>query len=346
MHGGAVVPNQQPSIWRQAASVSHGRALVALCMYGLVNGGTSTQGRSLTSMEHLEAIRSWKANMCEQNVTVDIFLYVEMYTRPAKVASYLQSYQTDYDAHIRDEKSAVPASNLTDALRLLQPIRTGFHNQPPLCVSRPQLCNCTGAWPRWLEQRIKLKKSVGLMLAHEKLSGHRYRWIATTRADMDFMRVPPQHLAAALQAGHDQQGVWVAYCNGPPYYGQLDWFAFTQHDAALEWARVVNAPYSWLRCVGAAVPGTFLMMPTGQPVPKMSNERLLAEWALARGLHINVLTNVFLSSSSWRLAPPGNETKECNTLSNFSKHNKMHGGAVVRNQQPSFWQSFWQSFVG
>ena len=135
-----------------------------------------------------------------------------------------------------------------------------------------------------------------------------------TRLDMDYNRVPPQRFVAALHTRTTVHDVWVSSSAGAPNYGQLDWFAVARHAAALKWASVIDAPCEWLHCVGAAVNGTFLMRPNGQPVATMQNERLLVEWALAQGLHINLLTNIFLSSTTWRLKPPGKETQSCHPL--------------------------------
>ena len=284
-------------------SAIHGS--VALCLFGLFGGGSQNRP-SLTSLSYLNTMHDWIATVREAGVSIDTFLYVEMYTRPKKVAPHMQSYQADLDAHRADMKHEVPAHQLADALRLLRPLRLGLHDTPPLCVRDPSRCGCTAAWPRWLEQRLKLQRCVQLVRAHEAISGHVYGWIAMARADMNILRVAPQALALALRIG-TAKDVWVARCSGPPYYGQLDWFALARRDAALEWARVVHAPCAWLRCVGTAVNGTFLMRPQGVPVAVMQNERLLAEWAVARGLSITILNGSLL-------APPGAATQACKRL--------------------------------
>ena len=154
---------------------------------------------------------------------------------------------------------------------------------------RAQAHNCTAAWPRWLEQRLKLQRCVTLVLAHEALSGRRYEWIDMTRwittecrrnvLSRRFTHERPCTIcgSARLQARHV-----MGSSTGSPLYGAL---------RLLKWASVIDAPCEWLHRVGAGcewhIPDAAERATRGD----YTNERLLAEWALA---YEELLNNVNL----------------------------------------------------
>ena len=242
----------------------------ALCLSGLAFHGMVGSSAIVQSAQYTRLFR-WVNELKLKKVNIDVFMYLDLRQYRAKTV--------DTQSKPVENVSQRPSSTteLTDAVRVLRPVKFLLHEEKPVCMQQAAFCQCTKAWPRWLEQMLKRQRCMELIHNRERETGYRYDWVMQMRSDYNTEAAghasrAPDILAAMTAGAQHPQVVHTKPFFSPPGYGQMEFFWLSQRRAADTMSSVLNASCAWLQCVTALAPRD------------MQNERLLVEWAHRGGL--------------------------------------------------------------
>jgi hypothetical protein len=242
----------------------------ALCLSGLAFHGMVGSSAIVHSAQYTRLSR-WINELKLKQVNIDVFMYLDLRQYGAKTV--------DTQSKLVETLSLRPSltSQLTDAIRILRPVKFLLHDENPVCLQRAAWCQCTKAWPRWLEQMLKRQRCMEMIRTREHETSYRYDWVMQMRSDYNTEAAGhasrAADIAATMTAG--AQHPLVVHTKpffSPPGYGQMDFFWLSQRRAADTMSSLLNASCAWLQCVTALAPRD------------MQNERLLVEWAHRGGL--------------------------------------------------------------
>lgn len=259
----------------------------ALCLSGLAAHGM-VGSHAITEPAQYERLARWVGDIRERGrVRLDVFAHLDLRreARPKTLATQGRAVEFGGGrAHARGDDDAatgpLPLRVLDGAVQRLRPVNVSLHRDPPFCGgARAAYCNCTRAWPRWLEQMLKRERCMELVRAHERRVGAAYDWVMQMRSD--YNTEAPDHasravdlVAALTEASPDERLVRTKPHFPPPGYGQMDFFWLSRRAAADTMTSLLHASCAWLRCATAHAP------------QHMQNERLLVEWALRGKLRV------------------------------------------------------------
>lgn len=267
---------------------------LALCLTGLINHGEPNGAMGpnlrapLSSPQQLARLGAWLERIRSLNVTVDIFLALELNEHPKKhpITSNLASMLASERAPvISSQARPVSPAKLVPIITSLQPVRMSLvGDEAPFCTRRPSFCKCNQAFPRWWEQMSKIRTCSNLVGAYERQTAVHYDGHLQMRSDNDVQAdqsVSPSIIASAL----DYVSTYPTHAFVKPYssdsnpvranFGQADFYWLAARPAAAALTSLVDASCAWQRCIAGL-----------SPTP-LANERLFVRWALRNGISLS-----------------------------------------------------------